>query len=174
MSTLLDISRSGQIEKYDPELPLRKQEERLVYFLPRVRDRIERHVASLESTFENEISPLEQLFATLESFCAGEALEFERQFHVLHAAEYGIWEIKTRDLRLFGWFPTRDVFVWSNIEAKSRLLEVPGLVGGFREESRRDRDLLELDEPKFIPGDLPDAVVSNFRYPPAPFSSPFR
>lgn len=169
MSTILDIAASGRLEKYDPELPLRKQEERLVYFYPRVRDRIERYVSSLESQFENEITPEEQLYTVLEIFCAGEVLEFERQFHVLRQAEHGVWELKTRDLRLFGWFPKQDVFIWTNIEAKSRLLAVRGLVEGYRNEAQHDRDLLDLDEPKFVPGDLPHVVVSNFRYPPPSF-----
>jgi hypothetical protein len=36
---------------------------------------------------------------------------------------------------------------------------------GYANEAARFRDRLDLDAPKFVPGDDPHAVVSNFSYP---------
>jgi hypothetical protein len=75
MSTPLHRVSEGRLTKFDPELQPRKQEERLVYAFPRVAGRIERDVAPLESDIEREIRPVEQLYAVLADFCAGEALQ---------------------------------------------------------------------------------------------------
>jgi hypothetical protein len=39
------------------------------------------------------------------------------------------------------------------------------LYAGYAGEVVRFRNALDLDEPKFIPGDDPNAVVTNFDYP---------
>lgn len=174
MSTLLDLVEQGRLLRFDPELPPRQQEERLVYLFPRVKQKTEELLPGLESDFEHEISPEEQLYAFLADFCAGETLEFDRQFHVLHHHERGVWEMKTRDLRLFGWFYRQDCFVWTNLDLKRRLLAVRGLVSGYRDEAVRDRDALPLVGSKYVEGDRPNDVVSNFRFPPTPGGSSVR
>lgn len=165
---------AGRLLKLDPELPPRQQEERLVYLFPRVAERLEKVLPSLESDFESEIRPQEQLDAFLANFCAGEALEFQRQFHVLRHVDQGIWELKTRDLRLVGWFYRQDCFVWTSFDLKGHLKTTRGLLEAYRDEAVRDREALPLNEPKFVSGDRPDDVVSNFRFPPSKGGRSFR
>jgi hypothetical protein len=75
----------------------------------------------------------------------------------------GVWELKTADVRLFGWFHQFDCFVGVVIDLKYRVQEYK-LYSGYMGEVIRFRDNLDLDEPKFIPGGEPVNVVSNF-YP---------
>ena len=119
---------------------------------------------NLESRFGSEIAPIEQLDDFLGSYCAGEVLMFERQFRPLVHIDKGIWELKTIDLRLFGWFHRRDCFVCSAVDDATRVKSIP-LYSGYRDQAVHDRSTLDLDEPKFISGDDPNDVVSAFSYP---------
>lgn len=121
---------------------------------------------SLTSFFESEITPIEQLDEFMANFCAGEVLTFQRQFRPLVHIDKGVWELKTRDLRLFGWFHKRDCFVCSAIDDATKVKGPPRLYNGYRDQAGHDRDTLDLDEPKFVQGDDPNDVVSAFCYPP--------
>jgi hypothetical protein len=66
-------------------------------------------------------------------------------------------------LRIFGWFPERDIFVAVSAHTAKKVkdLEIyPGLVL----EAVGFRNRLGLDEPKYIKGDDPNDVVSNLTY----------
>lgn len=167
MATLLDLARRGVVEKLEAELRPRQQELRAIYAFPKAVTKIESVIAGLESHFESEISPLEQLDAFAGIYCSGEPLMFERQFQPLWHIGAAVWELKTRDLRLFGWFYRRDVFVCTNIDDATRVKKF-SLYAGYRDEAVRDRDSIDLDEPKYVPGDNPSDVISNFTYPPPP------
>jgi hypothetical protein len=73
----------------------------------------------------------------------------------------GIWELKTADLRLFGWFLQKDCFIVSDIDDTGRIKQ-SNLYRGYCLQAVRRRDALELNEPKFIRGDNPDDVVSDW------------
>lgn len=66
--------------------------------------------------------------------------------------DLGVWELKTTDVRLFGWFHVPKCFIIGNVDTKARYLEMPGLSGGYRDNSAFRRDKLDLDKPKFILG----------------------
>ena len=163
MATLLELSATGTIVRYKTE-PARAQDERLIYFYPQVVERIENEIAALESFFGVEVSPIEELDAFLERYCQGEPLTHERQFKCLTHLGDGIWELKTRDVRMFGWFARRDCFVCSAVFDATKTKDMK-LYRPFCQEAVRRRDELELDEPKFIAGDDPNVVLSNFTYP---------
>ena len=59
-----------------------------------------------------------------------------------------------------GWFYIVDTFVAVCADTKQRLVDIPGLYGGYRDSVVRFRDGLPLDDPKFIPGSNPDDVIS--------------
>jgi hypothetical protein len=82
----------------------------------------------------------------------------------LRPAGDGVWELKTADLRVFGWFHAKDCFLGHCADTAERVKE-HRLYTGYVGEVVRFRDSLPLDEPKYIPGEDPDAVVSNSSYP---------
>jgi len=122
----------------------------------------------LESTWKIEQSPQEQLAEFLdEIYCPCEPLFID--WHVkpvspLRHIEDGIWELKTADLRIFGWFFAKDCFIASAANLADTVKQLH-LYNPYREEAVRFRDGLDLDNPKFVPGDNPHAVVSNLSYP---------
>jgi len=77
----------------------------------------------------------------------------------------GVWYLKTTDLRIFGWFWRKDIFLGVVADTKLRC-QTHNLYQGYRTVNvERFRNELPLDEPKFIPGTDPDAVLSNYDIP---------
>jgi hypothetical protein len=57
---------------------------------------------------EGLVEQLDNLFSI---FVEGVALHHDRDFHVIDPSERGVWELKTVDLRIFGWFLQRNHFL---------------------------------------------------------------
>jgi hypothetical protein len=104
---------------------------------------------------------LQQLDALVEEFCSGVTLCFGPQFKPIQHVKDGIWELKTPDLRVFGWFHVKDCFVGWRCEC-AEFVKKHNLYYGLAGETARFRDQLDLDLPKFVPGDDPNGVVSNY------------
>lgn len=166
MATILDLVERGHLIKLDAGLSWREQEQRCIYVTPRVRAWLEEELPGKVSSWGIEVPPIEQLDTILRNYCAGYELTFDRQIKPIHHIRFGIWEIKTPDLRLFGWFHLRDNFICTHINLANFIKE-HGLYAGIRDESCRIREDLDLDEPKFIAGDDPNDVISAFSYPPS-------
>jgi hypothetical protein len=76
----------------------------------------------------------------------------------------GVWELKTADVRIFGWFPGRDQYIAVRVDQAWRVKE-SNLYAGYKGEVVRYRDALPLAGDKFVKGVDPNDVVSNFSYP---------
>jgi hypothetical protein len=160
MATLIQLEERNELFRLDPALGTAEMEDRFVYILPHAMRWLERTLPALGSTWNLEQSPAEQLDALMEIFCSGKRLSIGTRLKPLNHLSNGVWELKTADLRLFGWFPYKDFFIVSacNHTEQVKLLR---LYRPYCEEAVRFRNALELDEPKFITGDDPNAVVSN-------------
>jgi hypothetical protein len=161
MSTLLHLQQSGAIARFEPETDV---EERFVYALPRFEKWVAETLPELASNWDLENVPLEQFDDLMAQFCRGNPLAFGDDFKCLYEHEDGVWELKAADLRIFGWFYKRDVFIAACADSAWKIKEYH-LYAGYREQTKRDRDQLDLDPPKFIAGSDPNAVVSSFHYP---------
>lgn len=158
----------GELHKYDPDLPPNELEERTFLAFERPARWIVETLPTLAPDLDRELTPEQEFDALMANFCSGAELEIPRDFHPMRPVggsgnEQGVWELRTIDLRFFGWFPTKDVFVAVSAHPAKFIKDAriyPGLVlevVGFRER-------LNLDEPKFIKGEDPNAVVSNYAY----------
>jgi hypothetical protein len=161
MATLIQLANSGRLFKLDPELEVNEQEWRMIYTSPRLKDWIANDLPTLVSKWEIETDPLQQLDALVEEFCSGTTLCFGPQFKPIQHVRGGIWELKTPDLRIFGWFHVKDCFIGWRAE-DTEVVKTHNLYYGLAGEAAHFRDQLDLDAPKFIPGDNPNAVVSNY------------
>lgn len=164
MATLIELLDDGQVSQIDPALGPRQQEFRRLYVLPDLQKWLEEDLPTLGSTWNIEQSPQEQLDALIAIYCSGDTLTYQRAFKPLNNIADGIWEMKTADLRVFGWFPHKDHFIGVSADLTEQIKHL-NLYRPYCEEAIRRRDKLELDEPKFIQGDDPNAVVSNFDFP---------
>jgi len=162
MATLFNLAGpNGVLTKLDPALESNEQEWRVIYAAGRFKGWVTDDLPNLTSQWETEISPLEQFDALVEIFASGETLTYGERFKPLHPREKGIWELKTPDLRIFGWFAQKDHFVGVVADTAERIKRY-SLYYGYLGEVSRFRAALDLDEPKFVEGDDPNAVVSNY------------
>jgi len=165
MATPLELDNAGALFKLDPDLAPGKREIRSIYASPRLKTWIENDLPQLESTWNIELTPQEQLQAFIEEvFCPREPLTYDWHFKPLTHIRDGIWELKTADLRMFGWFFVKDCFIGSAANLTDTVKQLH-LYRPYAEEAVRFRDGLDLNHPKFVPGDDPHAVVSDFSFP---------
>lgn len=166
---MFELAQAGSICRLDPQLDYDEQELRHIYLGPRAVEFLGEELPGLSSFFETETNPHQDFDAFVSQFASGLPIEIGTQFKAfqrkcLHALEGGVWYIKTPDLRIFGWFPVKDCFVAVVSDAFENVKKY-NLYEGYRQEVIRFRSSLNLDEPKFIPGDDPHAVISNYTLP---------
>ena len=163
MATLQQLAAAGKLTKLDVPLGRRQQEERVIYLAQDVVEWLRDELPVCASSWNIEETPEQQFDSLASIFVAGETITYDTQFKTLRPIERGIWELKTADLRIFGWFHRRDCFVVTRIDTAQRVKDY-GLYPGYRDAAVRFRDGLSLDEPKYIQGDDPHAVVSAFDF----------
>lgn len=165
MATVIDLEIRGTLEKLDPELDPPQQELRRIYLGPKLATWITDTLPTLESDRGLETSPLGQFDELVAVFCSGETLTFDWHFKPLNYVQDGIWELKTADLRIFGWFPEKDCFIGIIADTKARIIEFTLVAPYANVEVAPFRNDLDLDEPKFIDGKNPHAVVTDYDFP---------
>lgn len=163
MATLSQLE-GRDLHRYDPELPPGALEERSIYVTAQFRADVDKWLPGLEPAWTSEIKPIEQLAALLDDFCAGFELEHGTGFHILRPADGGVWELKSPDLRVFGWFYRRDCLIAHRMLPKDHITK-HRLYGALRNDVAAFRDQLDLDAPKHIPGNDPHDVLSNYHFP---------
>lgn len=93
------------LEMYEFERPGSSRLWRRVYLTPRFTLWANQDLSACTVSHPSQPSAAAQLKAELDAFCVGkEVLTVERDFHCLLPEHHCVWELKTPDLRLFGWF----------------------------------------------------------------------
>lgn len=169
MATIAELLGLRRLFKLDPQLEDDEQELRLIYTSPQLKTWFENDLPKVRSFFGTETDPLEDFVALSAAYASGLPLVFDRQFKAFHKRPFepigdGVWYLKTPDLRIFGWFIARDCFV-GVVANTFELVKKHDLYQGHRGDVIRFRDALPLDEPKFVPGEDPYDVISNYDLP---------
>lgn len=165
MATLLDLATGSNspLIRYDPQFERGQQEFRCFFASQRLQAWMAQTLPNMTSALGLELSPQEQVFSLLGIFCSDEPLTIDQHFKPLHCRGQGVWELRTPDIRIFGWFPHRDHFV--GVEADdATFIKQHDLYSGYIGAVVRLRDNLDLDEPKFITSTEPKDVVSNYNF----------
>jgi len=158
MATIADLVANGNLVHLGGGLEDDEQPNRLLYALPHVITWLDETLPGLEADFhEGKQDPLEQLDDLFYSFVRGEDFSFWERSHSMRPTEPGVWELKTPDIRLFGWFAAPCVFVIAEVNTAFACKE-HDLYAGYRGSVVRRREALELDEPKFITGEYSDVL----------------
>ncbi|MCE2524121.1 MAG: hypothetical protein J4F49_13055 [Rhodobacteraceae bacterium] len=157
MPTPDELATNGLLEKYDPELSPLEQPLRMIYFTPQAAEWIADELPSIKSDqfVEGSVKPLEQAMGYLDMFVTAEELSGMLP-KALKPYDAGIWELRTPDLRFFGWFWRRAVFVISAVGVKAQLQSGQTIYAGYVEQAKHHRRQLDLDEPKFVKGEIKD------------------
>lgn len=159
MPTILELAAAGELEKIDPDLDPDELEERSIYVLAGGEVRLQKLLGTMQSQWNTEVSPAEQMDELVYNFSTGEILDYPRLFRDLKHHRKGIWELKAPDLRLFGFFANKDCFICTDV-ADANIVKQYGY-SGYIEQGAFRREKLDLNEPKFIDSKRPEDVVSN-------------
>lgn len=96
-------------------------------------------------------SPMEQVDDLIHDFISGGDMDVYERSHCMEPNGAWVWELKTIDVRFFGWFYKRGVFIIANADSTVRC-KTYGLYTGYRDDTERRRNNLEIDGPKLQSG----------------------
>jgi hypothetical protein len=162
MATLVEIVLEGTVVEIDPGLEQDEEKRRTLYGTLEF-------VSWLESVLPTyptdqvyaDLSPLEQVVAALVEFVIGEPILLDRRFKKLaRTPSFDVWEIKTDDVRIFGWFPQKDVFVCCFGDLATDV-KVKNKYDRYMSQVKYFMDRLPLDEPKSVQSKEYTDVLSN-------------
>lgn len=151
MATLAALADAGTLVRIEVDIDDGRQTWRCLYGTPDFIAWLEGVLPALETgVMDAEITPQEQVFVLFADFIEGQHFEMDRRFRRLRRTpDLSIWELKTIDVRIFGWFASMDKFVCAFGEHKEEILRRDS-VGTFMAKTDFVRNNLELDDPKFI------------------------
>lgn len=163
MATIPKLIALRELEEFDPDLGSRETQLRYVYARPKVVAWITEILPTVPKTVSDcDLNPAEQLDAMLKQFITNRSVAHWSSMHIMLPDEQGVWELKTADIRMFGWFPKKDHLIIGNIDSMERCKIFSGIASGYRDDTIRVRSALDLDPPKFIKGDIKDVLSNPF------------
>lgn len=158
MATLAELCERGELVMVGGGLEPYEQPMRLLYASPKVIDWFEHVLPDLEPVIdEGRQSPLEQVHDLLHDYVVGADMSYWARSHSMTPEEQGFWELKSPDVRLFGWFVASCKFVIACSGSKADILTY-GLNEGYKNQAFWFRDQLDLDEPKYVLGDYSNVL----------------
>jgi hypothetical protein len=159
MATIHTLLATGSLVRLGGGLEDWERPEREMYAFPHVIGWIKESLPTVGTEFsearKHELggiqSPKEQLYVLIHDFIVGEDMDVYEKTHCMKPNEVWVWELKTIDIRLFGWFYRRGIFVIANIDSAFKC-KLNGLYAAYRDDTARRRRDLDLDEPKLCEG----------------------
>ncbi|UWQ14588.1 hypothetical protein K3556_01470 [Aliiroseovarius sp. M344] len=154
MATIEKLCIDKKLEKVSGLLDRGEMPLRAIYLLPAAAEWMRNVLPGLKADGFNDgaVSPNQQAFVLLRDFVVGRDMFADDMYPKPMRpddVDHGIWELRTADLRFFGWFVRKGCFVVSSVETKEKLL-LHKLYAGHREQAIQRRNALDLDDPKFL------------------------
>lgn len=162
MATLIELCKSGDLDTIDPGLEADELPWRCLYGTILFLDWLDQELPNLgHNELYSRLSPHEQVVAMLIDYVSGRYFSNDRRFKQLNwTPNYDIWELKTDEVRIFGWVPQKDAFVCCFGDSKDTI-QMKGSYGGYITQTKYTRDKMNLDEPKYVTGRNYTDVISN-------------
>src|ERR1700743_2848907 len=160
MPTIQDMGNSGTLVKSEAGLAPHCQPSRLLYGTPGFVEWLAGVMDGNEPSLRlGQATAAEQIDDLFASYLSGEPLIFTRQFRVVRAEDNAVWELKTPDVRIFGWFMAKDCFA-AAFGNRADIIKDHDLYRGYRVAVRRLRRELDIDATLCVRGVAPDDVLS--------------
>lgn len=109
------------LEQYQLKLYNTQKAWRYVYFSKGFLNWFNSELPNLAVPTEGNDDLYVQLETEFLGFCSGEPLSDLMDIKCLDPHDYGVWELKTANLRIFGWFPEKNYFIVHHVELKGNL-----------------------------------------------------
>jgi hypothetical protein len=150
VSTLATLAAVGKIERIEEGILLEWEcAERRLYGTPGFIRWMHRELPRLDRDLHPHATPQAQVYDLFRAFLLGEDLDMDDDLKPLqpHALgqweKHAIWELKTADLRIFGWFAEKFHFVCT-AGVLARVCKDYSLYGRLRNDAVNDRTALGL------------------------------
>ena len=154
MATLEQLKAKGKIEEYLAELPPGQAPGRYVYASTTAVAWFSNELANAPLGRGRDLTPEEQVHNRLHEFITDDPLNYNTTHRDL---DQYVWEIKTADVRLLGWFPRKSTFFIVLGEFKDKLLRAK-FYRPYIQTVVEFRANLCLDDPKFLMGGTRDVL----------------
>ena len=152
MATLEYLIATGRLVKHEPDFDDDELPQRIVCFAPGFTTWLSRTLAKVEPLHGRHLTPHEQVEQILYEFAIGRPMAYSVDYRKLDPPVLAhVWELKTQDVRLFGWFAKRGHFVIVCGELKDNLPKRSDYMP-YIQKVISFRDVLDLDEPKALRG----------------------
>jgi hypothetical protein len=158
MATLRDLIDRGELHEHDGALEPGEMPVRYVYFSPDFQKWYSTVLPSEPRDRSRREFPFDQVETKFYEFILGRPLVYDHDRKKLDPIGHHVWELKTPDVRIFGWFAKKGHFVAVCGEMKNRLLNNKNY-DQFVQKCVEFRDSLDLDPPKSISGVKADDVL---------------
>lgn len=161
MTTLDKMLEEERIVRVTLRLGRGKFDERKIYAYPECLEWMKTEVPKMATgRVQSAMTPAEQLMNRLLQWITGDPLVHHRMFKDLEPQVDGVWELKTPDLRIFGWMYRPKEFV-AVCGGYADDYKEPTKVRNYADDIRtviRARDLLPIDGVKFVTGAFHELV----------------
>ncbi|MBY3136289.1 hypothetical protein [Rhizobium laguerreae] len=159
MATIDELVANGTLIPMGIRLNYPDVENRKLYAVPAVRDWFEATLPALEQFEPTDISPRLQARGLFRMYQSGERLEEGEEFKLMQPQDNDVYELRTADLRIFGWFYRPAIFIATAADTMENVHSQSGLSSRHRDEVIRVRGTIGLDPPSHIQGASTEHVL---------------
>jgi hypothetical protein len=161
MATLHSLVAAGTLVSITVPLDSGELPERSIYGFPSFQHWLVNELPNLEpGRLKASESPQEQLDSMMYRWIAGKRIIYDRMFKDLMPMQDEVWEMKTVDIRVFGWIyrPLVFIAVFGDYTDRYKGKTSKASYETARQKVKESRDSLDIDEPKFTPGVFDDLI----------------
>ncbi|HZL59844.1 MAG TPA: hypothetical protein VFC38_09090 [Stellaceae bacterium] len=151
MATLEHLVASGKLRKHEPELDDGEMPEGIICLSPECDAWLSNHLIGTPRFSGRKLTAYDQVDQILYDFVIGRPMAYSVHYRKLEPVGSHVWELKTVDVRLFGWFCKKGHFVVVCGSLKNKLRKNKNYAP-FIAKVIAFRKALDLDEPKAITG----------------------
>lgn len=153
MPTIEELAKASAVVKFGGGLLRYEIPERAIYGTSEVITWIKGNINGLETDgyIHGAATPKQQLASLLRAYVRGDSYEDFMLPKIMSPNSAWVWELRTHDLRLFGWFYRRGCFIVTDIDTKANCTD-NALYNGYRDQCVAWRDACELTPPLVTEG----------------------
>lgn len=142
------------------KLPRGQFHDRKIYAYPECIEWMRRVPTMVTGRVASDFTPQEQLVERFRQWMSGQPMEYGRMFHDMEPRTDNVWEMKTADLRIFGWMykPREFIAVRGGYTDDYKEPTKAKNYADDRREVVKARDALPLDGDRFVSGDFDELV----------------
>ena len=111
MATTITLEKSGALVRFEAALRVYEFPDRSLYMAPIFRDWLDGPLYNAPKVRGRPLTPYEQVDEIFTRFVAGRRLYLNSDFNKLNPRPEHVWYMKTPDVRVFGFFHRRRIFI---------------------------------------------------------------